>query len=279
MPALWSGSITFGLVSIPVRLETSQRSQHLGFNLLHQECGQRIKQKYYCPSCDKLLERSELARGYEYEKDHYVILDPEDFKRADGEASRNIEVLAFVDRSEIKPVHLNRTYYLVPEEGAEKGYLLLLEGMQRTSRLAITRFIMRGKEYIGAVGYTDQGLMLHILFHQGEFQEMPQASEPRKVELKDKEVDLAVQIIENLTEDFSEDLLVDTHRERLLEIIRQKVSGQQVTVAEKKKPAQVVDLMEALKRSLAETADRKPASRVDEIATRKKPKQRKRKQA
>ena len=115
MPGLWSGSITFGLVSIPVRLEVSQRRRNLGFNLLHQDCLQRINQKYHCPSCETEVERTDLVKGYEYEKDRYTVVDPADFEAADGEASRHIEVVAFVDHSDLRAEHPNRTYYLVPE--------------------------------------------------------------------------------------------------------------------------------------------------------------------
>lgn len=262
MPSLWSGSITFGLVSIPVRLETSQRNKGLSFNMLHDKCQQRVNQKFYCSVCDEYVERRELLRGYEYEKDQYVVLESEDFEKAEGQASRNIDVIAFVNRSELQPAHLSRTYYLVPEEGAEKGYLLLLKGMQETDTMAMTRFVMRKKEYIGAVGFSEQGLMLHILFHKGEFTRMEDVFQLPEVELKSKELDLARQIIENLREDFSEEMLVDRYRSRLLELIQQKVEGQEVVLAEKKKPAKVVDLMDALKRSLDATAQKKPAARA-----------------
>ena len=105
MPSLWSGSITFGLVSIPVRLETSQRNKGLSFNMLHDKCQQRVNQKYYCSTCDQYLERHELVRGYEHERDHYVVMDKGDFEKVEGEASRNIEVIAFVSRSELQPAH------------------------------------------------------------------------------------------------------------------------------------------------------------------------------
>lgn len=262
MPALWSGSITFGLVSIPVRLETSRRGKGISFNLLHKKCQQRVNQKFYCSTCEQYVDRKDLLRGFEHEKDRYVVLHPEDFENAEGEASRNIEVIAFVDHSEIQPVHLNTTYYLVPEDGAEKGYLLLLRGMQKTNTVAMTRFVMRGKEYIGAIGAASQGLMLHILFHKGEFKRMEEIAELPKVDLSNKELDLATQIIENLREKFSEDMLVDRYRERLMEVIRQKVQGEQVVLSQKRKPAKVIDLMEALKRSLSETAKKKPAARV-----------------
>ncbi|MDA2934967.1 Ku protein [Acidobacteria bacterium AH-259-D05] len=262
MSALWSGSITFGLVSIPVRLETSQRGKGLSFNFLHKKCQQRVSQKFYCPTCDQYVDRRDLLRGFEHQKDRYVVVPPEDFEKVEGGASRNIEVISFVDRSELQPAHLNRTYYLVPENGAEKGYLLLLKGMQKTNTVAMTRFVMRGKEYIGAVGSSSRGLMLQILFHKGEYRRMEEVVELPEVELSDKELDLATQIIENLREEFSEDMLVNLYQERLMEVIRQKVDGEQVVLAEKRKPAKVVDLMEALKRSLSETAQKKPAARV-----------------
>ena len=280
MPSLWSGSISFGLVSIPVRLETSQRSKQLSFNLLHEECRQRVNRKFYCSTCDQYVDGRELLRGYEYEKDHYVVLEPGDFERAESGASRSIEVIGFVDRSEIKPAHLNKTYYLVPEEGAEKGYFLLLKAMQETNTVAMTRFVMRGKEYIGAVGCGEQGLLLHILFHQGEFKRMKDVVVFPEIELKEKELALAKQIIENLTEEFSEEMLADRYRERLLEVIRQKVEGEEVTVAEKKKPARVVDLMQALKRSLEATAQKKPAARAgSQVRIQKAKQEKKRKRA
>ena len=189
MPSLWSGTITFGLVSIPVKLETSQRGRSLSFNLLHEECQQRVNQKYYCSTCEEYVDRKDLVRGFQHKKDHYVVLHSEDFDQVEGEASRNIEVIAFVDRTEIKPAHLNRTYYLIPEKGAEKGYLLLLKGMQETNTAAMTRFIMRGKEYIGAVESSDRGLMLQILFHKGEFRRIEEVVELPEVDLKEKEGD------------------------------------------------------------------------------------------
>ena len=131
MLSLWSGSITFGLVSSPVRVETSQRRQDLSFNFLHKVCKQRVNQKYFCPVCEEYLTREDLICEYEYEKGSYVVLEREDFEKAEGEASRNIEIIAFVDRSRLQPSFLNRTYYLLPQEGAEKGYLLLLKAMSR----------------------------------------------------------------------------------------------------------------------------------------------------
>lgn len=264
MPSLWSGSISFGLVSIPVRLEVSQRSHNISFNLLHKTCLNRIKQKQYCPHCDEYLERDDLVKGYEYEKDQYVVMTPDDLEQAEAGASRSIEVVAFVEANQIKPMHLNKTYYLIPEAGSEKGYLLLLEGMKETGRVGITRFVMRGKEYIGAVQGSDQGLMLHILFHTGEFVHLNEVLQLPDIELKDKERDLAVQIIDNLTEDFSEEMLEDEHRERLLDVIRQKIEGQKVVVTETRQPAKVVDLMEALKQSLELTTKKKPSAKAGE---------------
>ncbi len=262
MPSLWSGSLTFGLVSIPVRLEVSRRSQRLSFNLLCPDCLGRINQVPYCPACDQDRERSELKKGYQYQKDEYVVMEPEDFAKAESNASRNIEVIAFVEAATLKPVFLARTYYLVPEPDAEKGYALLHRGMQETNKVAITRFVMRGKEYIGAVNFADGGLMMHILFHQGEFQQARDVVPELDVEVSGKELDLAEQIIENMSEEFSEDMLNDEYRERLLDVIQQRIDGKSVVVAETKKPAKVVDLMEALKKSLDATSREKSEEAV-----------------
>ena len=254
MPSLWSGSLTFGLVSIPVRLEVSRRSQRLSFNLLCPDCLGRINQVPYCPACDEYRERAELKKGYQYQKDEYVVMELENFTKAESNASRNIEVIAFVEAETLKPVFLDRTYYLVPEAGAEKGYALLHRGMQETNKVAITRFVMRGKEYIGAVNFADGGLMMHILFHQGEFKHASDIVPELDIEVSSKELDLAEQIIENMSEDFSEEMLNDEYRERLLDIIQQRIDGKSVVVTETKKPAKVVDLMEALKKSLDATS-------------------------
>ena len=262
MPSLWSGSLTFGLVSIPVRLEVSRRSQRLSFNLLCPDCLGRINQVPYCPACDQDRDRSELKKGYQYQKDEYVVMELEDFAKAESNASRNIEVIAFVGAETLKPVFLARTYYLVPEPEAEKGYALLHRGMQETNKVAITRFVMRGKEYIGAVNFADGGLMMHILFHQGEFKHARDVVPQLDVEVSAKELDLAEQIIENMSEDFSEDMLNDEYRERLLDVIQQRIDGKSVVVAETKKPAKVVDLMEALKKSLAATSREKSEEAV-----------------
>ena len=262
MPSLWSGSLTFGLVSIPVRLEVSRRSQRLSFNLLCPDCLGRINQVPYCPACDEYRERAELKRGYQYQKDEYVVMEPEDFTEAESSASRNIEVIAFVEAETLQPVFLDRTYYLVPEPGAEKGYALLHRGMQETNKVAITRFVMRGKEYIGAVNFADGGLMMHILFHQGEFKHVSEIVPELDIEVSSKELDLAEQIIENMSEDFSEEMLNDEYRERLLDIIQQRIDGKSVVVTETKKPAKVVDLMEALKKSLAATSREKSEEAV-----------------
>ena len=262
MPSLWSGSLTFGLVSIPVRLEVSRRSQRLSFNLLCPDCLGRINQVPYCPAYDQDRDRSELKKGYQYQKDEYVVMELEDFAKTESNASRNIEVIAFVGAETLKPVFLARTYYLVPEPEAEKGYALLHRGMQETNKVAITRFVMRGKEYIGAVNFADGGLMMHILFHQGEFKHARDVVPQLDVEVSAKELDLAEQIIENMSEDFSEDMLNDEYRERLLDVIQQRIDGKSVVVAETKKPAKVVDLMEALKKSLAATSREKSEEAV-----------------
>ncbi len=264
MPSLWSGSISFGLVSIPVRLEVSRRSQNISFNLLHGNCKNRIKLKHYCPTCDQYLERGDLIKGYQYQKDTYVTLSDEDFEQADAGASRSIEVISFVDNTALKPVHLNKTYYLVPQAGAEKSYLLLLKGMQETNKIAITRFVMRSKEYIGAVGFAEDGLLLHVLFHQGEFKQLSDVFQTPEIELKQKELLLAVQIIENLSEDFAEDMLADEYRQRLMTVIQQKIEGEQVFISERKQPAEVIDLMEALKKSLEATRRDSPSVKVEE---------------
>ena len=146
--AVWTGTITFGLVSIPVKLFTATTSHDISFNLLHGECKHRINLQNYCPHCERVVERSELVKGYQYEKDKYVVIDEEDLKSVKPESSSALDIVQFIDAKEVDPIYFDKTYYLGPDKGSEKAFALLAKGMEETKKAAIGKFVMRNHEYL-----------------------------------------------------------------------------------------------------------------------------------
>ncbi|MBI2820746.1 MAG: Ku protein [Acidobacteria bacterium] len=265
MRPIWSGSITFGLVSVPVELHSALNSNDVSFNLLHKECNSRIKQQTYCPVHDRTVERSELVKGYEYAKDRYVIMEESDFEKLEVAASRNIEVLAFVALDEVDPIYFNRPYFLMPEGDSQKTFALLFQGMKKAGKAALVRFVMRGKEYAGCIAPREKSMLLYILYHRDEVKDRKEFAFDYKGSVREKEVTLAQQIIDNLSEPFHPEMLKDNYREKLLDILQQKAQGQAVTPAPAKRPpAKVINLMDALKKSVLETSKirKKPAARA-----------------
>jgi len=255
MRPIWSGSITFGLVSVPVQLHSALNSNDISFNQLHKECHSRIKQQVFCPVCNRTVERSELVKGYEYSKDEYVIMEEEDFDKLEVAATRNIDVMAFVDLSNVDPIYFSRPYFLAPEEDSQKTFALFTQGMKKSMKAALVRFVMRGKEYVGCIAPTGNTLILHVMYHAEEVRNRKEFDVEYKGALREKEITLAEQLIENLTEPFDAELLKDGYREKLVKILDQKAKGMELSLAPAKRPpAKVVNLMDALKKSVLQTA-------------------------
>ena len=251
--SLGSGTISFGLVSIPVRLYTAASPAGVSFNQLHGVCGSRIKQQTFCPKCNKTVERSELVRGYEFAKDQYVQIKDDELKALEGEASKIIDIAEFVPLTEVDPIYFEKTYYLGPDKGGEKPYRLLADAMEKAGQVALAKYVMRGKESLVLIRPAQGGLMLHTMYFADEVRNFDEVDKGQSAKIKDGELDLALQLINGLaTETFSPDRYADEYRQRVLGMINQKVEGQEVTVSEPAAPrAQVIDLMDALKESLA----------------------------
>ena len=251
--SLGSGTISFGLVSIPVRLYTAASPAGVSFNQLHGVCGSRIKQQTFCPKCNKTVERSELVRGYEFAKDQYVQVKDDELKALEGEASKIIDIAEFVPLTEVDPIYFEKTYYLGPDKGGEKAYRLLADAMEKAGQVALAKYVMRGKESLVLIRPAQGGLMLHTMYFADEVRNFDEVDKGQSAKIKDGELDLALQLINGLaTETFSPDRYADEYRQRVLGMINQKVEGQEVTVSEPAAPrAQVIDLMDALKESLA----------------------------
>jgi DNA end-binding protein Ku len=266
MPArsIGSATITFGLVSIPVRLYVATQSEQLSFNLLHAPCRGRIRQQLWCPQHGQTVERSELIKGFEVAKDQYVTFADEELKAVEAAASRAIEIQEFVPLAAVDPVYFEDSHYLGPDKGGEKPYQLLAEAMKQTGMVAIAQHVMRGKERLVLVRPYADGLLLHTLFYADEvraFDDVPRAT---GLPVKPAESDLARKLIAELTRKrFAPERYADTYRARLQAVIDQKVQGEDIHVATPEpERAQVIDLMEALKRSLGTSGKRGAAAAV-----------------
>jgi DNA end-binding protein Ku len=258
---LQSATISFGLVTIPVRLYTAASSESLSYNLIHAKCGSRIRQQQICPTCNTVVSRDELVKGYEFSKDRYVNLTEAELESLEQDSSQAVEITEFVPLDKVDPVFFEKTYYVGPGKGGEKPYRLLAEAMAKTNRVALAQFVMRGKENLVLVRPAQGGLMLHLMYYADEVRNFEEI-ESGNAEIKPGELDLAVRLIEGLsTEDFHPEQYRDEYRERALHLIQQKAEGKEITVSPRPEPPVVVDLMEALKASLSKAAPKaKPAA-------------------
>jgi len=262
--SVWSGYLTFGLISMPVRLFSAARSNHIQFNMLHRTDHARIKQQLYCPQDERVVTRDEIVKGYEYEKGEYVVIEPQDIKKIEPKTTRAMEILEFVPSSQIDPVYFESSYYLVPEEAGQRPYALLTRALEESEYVAIAKLTMHNREYTVFLRPTSGGLMLHTMFYEDEVRKVEQFGKTDGIELKDAEVKVAHQLVEALAADFDPKKYHDSFEESVKKLIQARLEGKEVAAVEKpRKPAPVVDLMAALKQSLAQIP-KKPAQRVAE---------------
>jgi DNA end-binding protein Ku len=270
MPAhsIGSGTISFGLVSIPVRMYTAASSGGVSFNLLHAKCGSRIKQQTFCPVCNQVVERAELVKGYEFVKDQYVRVTDDELKSLEGEASKLIDIAEFVPLDRVDPIYFEKTYYLGPDKGGEKAYRLLADAMTASGRVALAKFVMRGKESLVLIRAAQDGLMLHTMYFADEVRSFAEIDKGQSAKIKDGELALAQQLIDGLSNaEFEPERYADEYRQRVLELVNSKVEGKEIIAGGPPvQRAQVIDLMEALKESLARHApastDKKPPAKI-----------------
>ncbi len=253
--ALSSGTISFGLVSIPVKLYTAASSEQVRFNMLHDKCGGRLKQQYYCPTDDEIVERDHRVKGYEYARGQFVTFDDDELKKLEAEKSNSIEIVEFVPLDRFDLVQVERSYYLGPDKGGDKAYQLLGESMKKAGKVAVGRWAARGKEQLVVIRPYKDGLLFHQLYYADEVRDFEDIDSGATFQFSDVERDLADKLIEQLsTDDFDATKYHDSFRERVLGAVEQKVAGEQITVAPEAPKAQIIDLFEALKQSLAEAS-------------------------
>jgi DNA end-binding protein Ku len=256
---VWKGFISFGLITIPVRLFAAARTERVSFNQIHQVCGGRIKQQTFCPQCNRVVERSELVKGYEVEKDRYVIVNDEEVKAIAPASSDTMEIFEFVKADGIDPIYYDSSYFMVPEEAGKKAYHLLLETMRKSGYSAIAKVAMHQREYTVVVRPHADGLLLHTMFYPEEVREVPEFRRDDNVTVKPQEVALAEKLVEGLAADFDPSKYHDEYQTKMQQMIEAKKEGLTVGIEAPKKRAPVIDLMQALQKSLGELP-RKPAT-------------------
>ena len=222
--SVWKGHLTFGLVSFPIRLFSAARSETISFNLLHKDDHSRIKQMTYCQAEDKPVPRSELVKGYEYEKDHYVVIDDEDIKKVAPKTAKVMEILEFVKDSQVDPLYLESSYYVAPDDGGEKPYALLFQALRESHFYAVAKVAMHNREHIIVLRPGPKGIVSHTMYYQDEIRHVEEFRTDTSL-VKEKELAMAKMLISSLEADFEPQKYHDTYRDNLQKMIEDKIEG------------------------------------------------------
>lgn len=252
-----SGTISFGLVSIPVKLfSTNESSSRIQLNSIHEACGTRVRQQFFCPTDEVVVSRDDMIKGYQFAKDQYVLFSPDELKHMELAPTQSIDIKEFVPLEKVDPLYFDKAYYLGPDKGGDKPYRLLSEVMKETGRAGLARYAARGKDYLVLLRPFDDGILMQQLKYNDEIRAFADVDVP-DTRVDDQELALATQLVEQIASDeFSPENYHDGVKEQMLAAITQKVEGQEMTFApQEEQKAQVIDLMEALKASLGDQAD------------------------
>jgi DNA end-binding protein Ku len=255
--SVWKGHLIFGMVSFPIRLFSAARSETISFNLLHKDDHSRIRQVTYCQAEDKPIPRSETVKGYEYEKDHYVVIDDEDIKKVAPRTAKVMEILEFVKADQVDPIYLESSYYVAPDEGGEKAYALLFTALKDSGFYGVAKVAMHNREHIIVLRPGAKGILSHTMYFQDEIRQVEEFRTDTSL-VKEKELAMAKMLISSLEENFEPQKYHDSYRDNLKKMIEDKIEGRNVVETPSEHFAPVIDIMEALKKSLAEK--RKPAT-------------------
>ncbi len=254
--AMWSGSISFGLVNIPVKMVTATRNNNISFHQLHEQSRCRVRQKLYCPGKDEEIKRSELVKGFEIAPDQYVIVKQEELDSLAPEAGRTIDILNFVNMESIDPIFYEKPYYLIPDQHAEKAYRLLVLAMSNVKKVAIAKFVMRNKEYLAALRPVGAAICMETMRFADEVVSADKLEGiPKDIEVGEKEIKMAEQLISTLSDDFEPAKYHDVYMEKLRNLLDKKAQGETVIseAAEPETKGRVIDLLAALEQSLAKS--------------------------
>jgi DNA end-binding protein Ku len=272
---VWKGYISFGLVSVPIRLYAAARYEHVSFNMVHRVCGTRIKQQLFCPHCERVIERSETAKGYPIEKDHFVLVEDKELKEIQPESSEVMEIVEFVKNDDLDPIYYETSYYSVPETAGKHAYALLLKAMEEANVVAVAQVTMSQRERIVAIRPHKNGLALHTLYYPSEVREVADYGKTSVSAVSKRELQLAEQFVKQLTGKFEPQQFHDKYAERVLQLIESKGEGKAAPPSHKSPHlAPVIDLMDALKRSLEKKSGKTAVAAKSEklqVVARKKP--------
>ncbi len=268
--AIWTGAINFGLVTIPVKLYTAVRSNDLRFNFLHKDDEGRINNVRRCSVCGKEVDYHDLVRGFEYEKGHYVILSDEDIKSVNVEATQSVDIMQFVDLDEIDPMFFDTPYYLEPEKKGRHAYALLREALRDAKKVGVARVVIRSREHLAALKPNGEALVLELMHYADEIVDAKSLDFPElKENVPEGEMKVAKMLIDTMTSAFEPDKFHDTYRDEVMAMIEARAAGQTLPEAKSAPAARsnVVDLMDVLQRSLAQTQERRNAGGDAKAAT------------
>jgi DNA end-binding protein Ku len=254
---VWKGHLTFGLVSFPVRLYSAARSESISFNQLHKADNSRVKQVLYCQAEDKPIPRSEIVKGFEYEKDRYVVIEDEDVKKVAPQTAKVMEIQEFVKADQVDAIYFETSYYMAPDEAGEKPYALLFDALKKTGYVGVAKIAMHNREHVVILRPGHQGVLMHTMYYTHEIRKVDEFRTDLSL-VKEKELALATNLIEALAGEFEPEKYHDDYRDNLLKMIEAKKAGQEVVATPEPQQGKVVDILEALKASLAMA--KKPAA-------------------
>jgi DNA end-binding protein Ku len=250
--AFASGQIAFGLVSIPVKLfSAAEASERISFNMIHKDCGNRIQQQLFCAKDERTIDRSEIVKGYEFSKGQYVLFDEDELKQLEEKSTQQIDIVEFLPNSQIDPIYFQKANYMAPDRGGDRAYALLAKALEETGRWALAKYAARGKQYLVVLRPVGKGIVMHQLYYPNEIRSMEELDLGEPV-IKEQELKMAIQLAEmGANDEFHPENYRDEVQERVRGLIQQKIDGEEITTAGGEEPkAQVIDLMEALRKSL-----------------------------
>ncbi|OZM57489.1 Ku protein [Lottiidibacillus patelloidae] len=258
MHTMWKGSISFGLVHIPIKLFAATEDKDIKFRSLHKECKNPIKYEKVCAVCDKEINQDDIVKGYEYEPGKYVIVDPEDIKELTNTSSKRVEIIDFVSIEEIDPIFYNKSYFIGPNENGEKPYSLLKKAIEETGKIGIAKITIRSKQQLAVVRGYKNGLLLETIHWPDEvrnIEHIPNFSE--QLEVDERELNMAKTLVEQLTTEFNPDKYTDEYRTGLMDLIESKMKNQEYSTPHQEPETNIIDLMDALQASIDETTPKK----------------------
>jgi DNA end-binding protein Ku len=261
---VWKGYLTFGLISVPIRLFAAARTKRVAFHQIHRVCDTRIREQLYCPTCERTVERSEIVRGYEIATNRWVAVEDEEIKKIAPRSTSTMEILEFVKLQEIDPLYFDASYYAVPDDPGRKAYQLLVDTMEKSSYAAVAKVGMHQREYVVVIRPRENGLTLHTIYYPNEVRAVPEYGQ-QHVDVAPREIQLAEQLVKSLAGHFDPKGYEDEYQKRLVALVEAKGEGRKVTATPHRRLAPVVDLMQALQKSLASADkknERKPASKA-----------------